>query len=323
VNKSPKLIDQVRHYLRVRHYAIKTEKTYVAWIKRYIYYHGKRHPKDMGVREIEAFLTHLAVNLNVAASTQNQAFNALLFLYKHILRREIKEPINAFRAKRPTLVPTVMTTDETGRLLSAMQGTQQLMAKLIYGSGLRLMECVRLRVKDLDFGLSQVVVRNGKGFKDRVTILPENLQTLMKTQLEYARRLHENDLNKGFGTVHLPYALARKYPNAQKEWIWKFVFPSRTLSIDPRSGKKQRHHLHESSVQKAVRKAAKTVGILKHVTCHTLRHSFATHLLQQGYDIRTIQDLLGHKDVSTTMIYTHVIKKGGMAVRSPVDSLQL
>jgi integron integrase len=323
VNKSPKLIDQVRHYLRVRHYAIKTEKTYVAWIKRYIYYHGKRHPKDMGVREIEAFLTHLAVNLNVAASTQNQAFNALLFLYKHILRREIKEPINAFRAKRPTLVPTVMTTDETGRLLSAMQGTQQLMAKLIYGSGLRLMECVRLRVKDLDFGLSHVVVRNGKGFKDRVTILPENLQTLMKTQLEYARRLHENDLNKGFGTVHLPYALARKYPNAQKEWIWKFVFPSRTLSIDPRSGKKQRHHLHESSVQKAVRKAAKTVGILKHVTCHTLRHSFATHLLQQGYDIRTIQDLLGHKDVSTTMIYTHVIKKGGMAVRSPVDSLQL
>jgi integron integrase len=323
VNKSPKLIDQVRHYLRVRHYAIKTEKTYVAWIKRYIYYHGKRHPKDMGVREIEAFLTHLAVNLNVAASTQNQAFNALLFLYKHILRREIKEPINAFRAKRPTLVPTVLTTDETGRLLSAMQGTQQLMAKLIYGSGLRLMECVRLRVKDLDFGLSQVVVRNGKGFKDRVTILPENLQTLMKTQLEYARRLHENDLNNGFGTVHLPYALARKYPNAQKEWIWKFVFPSRTLSIDPRSGKKRRHHLHESSVQKAVRKAAKTVGILKHVTCHTLRHSFATHLLQQGYDIRTIQDLLGHKDVSTTMIYTHVIKKGGMAVRSPVDSLQL
>ncbi|MEJ2158273.1 MAG: integron integrase [Desulfobacteraceae bacterium] len=314
-------MDQVRHYLRVRHYARKTEKTYVAWIKRYIYYHGKRHPKDMGVREIEAFLTHLAVNLNVAASTQNQAFNALIFLYKHILRREIKEPINAFRAKRPALVPTVLTVDETGRLLSAMQGTQQLMAKLIYGAGLRLMECVRLRVKDLDFGLNQVVVRNGKGFKDRVTMLPENLQPLMKTQLEYAQRLHENDLNKGFGTVHLPYALARKYPNAQNEWIWKYVFPSRTLSIDPRSGKKQRHHLHESSVQKAVRKAAKTVGIPKHVTCHTLRHSFATHLLQQGYDIRTIQDLLGHKDVSTTMIYTHVIKKGGMAVRSPVDSL--
>lgn len=275
----------------------------------------------MGVKEIEAFLTHLAVNLNVAASTQNQAFNALIFHYKNIIGREIKEPINALRAKRPALMPTVLTVDETSRLLSAMQGTQQLMSKLIYGSGLRLMECVRLRVKDLDFGLNQVVVRNGKGSKDRMTVMPENLQALIKTQLEYVRRLHENDLKKGFGTVHLPYALERKYPNAAKEWIWKYVFPSRSLSIDPRSGRKQRHHLHESSVQKAVRKAAKTVGIAKHVTCHTLRHSFATHLLQQGYDIRTIQDLLGHKDVSTTMIYTHVIKKGGMAVRSPVDSL--
>ena len=282
---------------------------------------AKGTPKDMGVKEIESFLTHLAVNLDVAASTQNQAFNAIIFLYKHILGRELKEPIDAFRAKRPALVPTVLTTDETVRLLSAMHGTQQLMARLIYGSGLRLMECIRLRVKDLDFGLSEVLVRNGKGAKDRVTILPENLQPLLQNQLAYARRLHEDDLKKGLGTVHLPYALARKYPNAEREWIWKYVFPSRSLSIDPRSGRKQRHHLHESSVQKAVRKAAKTAGIPKHVTCHTLRHSFATHLLQQGYDIRTIQDLLGHKDVSTTMIYTHVIKKGGMAVRSPVDSL--
>ncbi len=307
--------------MRVRHYSIRTERTYIAWIKRYIYYHGKRHPKDMGVREVETFLTHLAVNLDVAASTQNQAFNALIFLYKNIIGHEIKEPIQSLRAKRPALVPTVLTVDETVRLLSAMQGPQQLIAKLLYGSGLRLMECVRLRVKDLDFGLNQVVVRNGKGFKDRITVLPENLQPLLRTQLEYSRRLHESDLDKGFGTVHLPFALARKYPSAQSEWIWKYVFPSRSLSTDPRSGRKQRHHLHKSSVQKAVRKAAKTAGIPKHVTCHTLRHSFATHLLQQGYDIRTIQDLLGHKDVSTTMIYTHVIRKGGMAVRSPVDIL--
>lgn len=321
MKKTPKLLEQVQGKLRIKHYSIKTEKSYISWIKRFILFHDKKHPKEMGVKEIEAFLGYLAVELNVAASTQNQAFNALIFLYKYVLECEITEPINACRAKRPTLVPTVLTMDEIYRLLSAMSGTHRLMAKLIYGSGMRLMECVRLRVKDIDFGLNQVVVRSGKGAKDRVTVLPANLQDPIRNQLEFAKRLHESDLEKGYGTVYLPYALARKYRGAEKEWIWQYVFPASTISVDPRSGKKQRHHIHESSLQKAVRNAAKITAIPKHVSCHTLRHSFATHLLQQGYDIRTIQDLLGHKDVSTTMIYTHVIRQGGMAVRSPVDKM--
>jgi integron integrase len=321
MKKTPRLLEQVQEQLRLKHCSIKTEKSYISWIKRYILFHDKKHPKAMGVKEIEAFLGHLAMKLNVAASTQNQAFNALLFLYKHVLGSQITEPVNAYRAKKPTLVPTVLTTDEIYRLLSAMSGTHQLMAKLIYGSGMRLMECVRLRVKDIDFGLNQIVVRSGKGAKDRVTVLPVNLQDLLRNQLEFAKRLHESDLERGYGTVYLPYALARKYRNAEKEWIWQYVFPAGAISNDPRSEKMRRHHIHESSLQKAVRNAAKIAAIPKHVSCHTLRHSFATHLLQQGYDIRTIQDLLGHKDVSTTMIYTHVIRQGGMAVRSPVDRM--
>lgn len=321
MGSKPKLLDQVRNKIRLRHYARTTEKTYVSWIRRYILFHGKKHPKEMGAAEIESFLTYLATQCHVSASTQNQAFNALIFLYKHVLGIHLKDPIKAFRAKRPVVVPTLMTQDETYRLLSAMSGTNQLMAKLIYGSGLRVMECVRLRIKDIDFGLNQLVIRNGKGAKDRITVLPDYLQADLSKQMAYSKRLHESDLESGYGTVYLPYALARKNPSAQKEWIWKYLFPASVLSNDPRSKIKRRHHIHASCIQKAVRKASKIACISKHVTCHTLRHSFATHLLQQGYDIRTIQDLLGHKDVSTTMIYTHVIRRGGMAVHSPVDTM--
>ncbi len=314
-----KLLDRVRDAIRLKHYSIRTEQAYVNWIKRYIYFHGVRHPAEMGAPEIQAFLTHLAVDQNVAASTQNQALSALLFLYKEVLKRDLG-PIDALRAKKPKRLPTVLTKEEVRRVFQHMSGIHLLIARLLYGSGLRLMEGVRLRVKDLDFEYHTITVRDGKGAKDRVTMLPETLVVPLQDHLRTVKRTHEEDLAKGYGAVYLPYALERKYPNANKEWIWQYVFPANRLSVDPRSGVVRRHHIHESSVQKAVRAAAQAAGIPKRVSPHTLRHSFATHLLEAHYDIRTVQELLGHKDVKTTMIYTHVLNKGGLAVRSPLDA---
>ncbi|HEY80229.1 MAG TPA: integron integrase [Caldilineae bacterium] len=289
------------------------------WIKRFILFHNKRHPKEMGAPEIEAFLTHLAVEEHVAASTQNQALSALLFLYREVLGQEPDIAIHAVRAKKPKRLPTVLTREEVQRVLAHLSGVHLLMAQLLYGSGLRLMECLRLRVKDLDFEQRQIIVRDGKGQKDRITVLPERLIEPLHQHLQQVKRLHEQDLARGYGAVYLPDALARKYPNANREWIWQWVFPSARLSIDPRSGAVRRHHADPSGLQKAVRRAARAAGIRKHVTPHTLRHSFATHLMEAGYDIRTVQELLGHKDVKTTMIYTHVMNKGPYAVRSPLD----
>jgi integron integrase len=320
MSKRPrKLLDQVRDTIRLKHYSIRTEEAYVRWIKRYILYHGKRHPRDMGTPEIEAFLTHLAVDQKVAASTQNQALNAILFLYREVLKQDLEGRINATRAKRPKRLPTVLTQEEVSQVLNGMSGTPQLISKLLYGSGLRLMEAIRLRVKDLDFAQHQVVVRDGKGMKDRVTVLPDSLIVPLQEHLQRAKLIHERDLAQGYGSVYLPYALGRKYPNADREWIWQYVFPATALSKDPRTGVVRRHHVSESSVQKAVKKASRLAGINKRVTCHTFRHSFATHLLEDGYDIRTVQELLGHKDIRTTMIYTHVLNRGAMAVRSPLD----
>ncbi|RLB27393.1 MAG: integron integrase [Deltaproteobacteria bacterium] len=322
MDKAPKkLLEQVRDTLRLKHYSIRTEKSYISWIKRYILFHNKRHPKDMRKHEIEGFLTHLAVDLKVASSTQNQAFNALLFLYREVLNIDIADQINAVRAKRPVRLPTVMSKDETLRVIGALAGIHKLMSMLLYGSGLRLMECVRLRVKDVDFKLNQIIVRDGKGAKDRITVFPENVKPGLKSHLERVKLLHQDDLAKGYGRVYLPYALERKYPNANREWGWQYVFPSKSLSKDPRSGIVRRHHINESTLQKAVKNAARLAGIEKSVSCHTFRHSFATHLLEAGYDIRTVQELLGHMDVSTTMIYTHVLKKGGKAVKSPLDAI--
>jgi len=273
----------------------------------------------MGSSEIEMFLSHLAINLKVASSTQNQAFNALLFLYREVLKKDLDNSINAIRAKRPKRLPTIMTKEETMKVIGAMSDVHQLMAKLIYGSGLRLMECVRLRVKDIDFEYTQLVVRDAKGAKERVTMLPESLKPSLKEHLERVKMLHKEDLSKGYGCVFLPYALERKYPKAICEWGWQYVFPAKILSKDPRTGVIRRHHMHENSLQKAVKNAVRLAGITKQVSVHTFRHSFATHLLENGYDIRTIQELLGHKDVSTTMIYTHVLNRGGKAVKSPLD----
>jgi integron integrase len=314
-----KLLDQVRDAIRRKHYSMKTEKAYLRWIRRYILFHHKRHPKDMGREEIEAFLTYLAVDERVAASTQNQALNAILFLYNIVLERPPDFPIDAVRAKRPKRLPVVLSKDEITRVLNCLQGRYPLMAKLLYGSGLRLMECVRLRVKDLDFDQHQIVVRDGKGSKDRITVLPDSLVEPLQIHLFRRKRLHQEDLAKGLGSVYLPFALERKYPTASEEWIWQYVFPSTLISIDPRSGISRRHHLDPNSLQKAIRRAAVLAGIDKHVTPHTLRHSFATHLIENSYDIRTVQELLGHKNVKTTMIYTHVLNRAGLAVRSPLD----
>jgi integron integrase len=315
-----RLLDRVRDAIRLKHYSIRTEEAYVNWIKRYILFHNKRHPAEMGAPEVEAFLTHLAVKENVAASTQNQAFSALLFLYREVLHQDLGA-IDALRAKRPRRLPTVLTKEETLRLIGCLSGTHQLMAKLLYGSGLRLMDCLRLRVKDLDFERRAIMVRDGKGGQDRVTVLPDSLIPLLQDHLQRVKALHEDDLTQGYGSVYLPDALARKYPNADREWGWQYVFPSSQLSQDPRSRVTRRHHMHESSLQKAVKEAARLAGIIKPVGPHTLRHCFATHLLEAGYDIRTVQELLGHKDVKTTMIYTHVLNRGGLAVRSPLDQM--
>jgi integron integrase len=316
-----KLLDQVRDVIRKRHYSIRTEQAYADWIRRFILFHKKQHPKDMGEKEISQFISHLATDRNVAASTQNQALNAIVFLYKQVLNVDLGDFGHMERARKPERLPTVMSRDEAGRILSSMEGIHQLMAKLLYGCGLRLMECVRLRVKDIDFEQNHIIVRDGKGIKDRSTMLPEQLKPLLLEHLERVRIMHEQDLKKGYGKVFLPFALERKYPNAASEWGWQYVFPSGKISKDPRSGRMRRHHISENSLQRAVQKAARKANLTKHVSPHTFRHSFATHLLESGYDIRTVQELLGHKDVTTTMIYTHVIQKGGMGVQSPLDTL--
>ncbi len=313
-----KILDQLREMLRLKHYSYRTEEAYVDWVRRFILFHNKRHPAEMGAPEIRAFLAHLAQERHVSASTQNQALSAILFLYREVLQKEI-EPILLSGAKRPERLPTVLTRAEVLHLIHHLSGIHKLMAQLLYGSGLRLMECVRLRVKDIDFEYRSITVRDGKGEKDRIVPLPEAVIPDLRRQIERVRLLHEEDLAAGHGEVYLPNALAEKYPNAARELIWQYLFPASKRSLDPRSGKERRHHLDPSALQRAVRQAAQKAGLQKRVTCHTLRHSFATHLLQAGYDIRTVQELLGHKDVRTTMIYTHVLQRGGMAVRSPLD----
>ena len=315
----PKFIEEVRRALRLRHYSIRTERTYVDWIRQFILFHGKRHPKDLGEAEVSAFLTHLAADRQVAASTQNQALSALLFLYQQFLQRKLGFLDNVERAKRPAKLPVVLTKAEAQGVIGQLAGSYRLMANLLYGSGLRLMECVRLRVKDVDFSYSQITVREGKGGKDRVTMLPQSMHEPLERHLRKVRVLHEEDLAEGFGTVHLPHALERKFPHAHREWVWQYLFPAGRRSLDPHALREQRHHLHEKSLQVAVQKAVRLAGIAKAASCHSFRHSFATHLLEAGYDIRTVQELLGHKDVSTTMIYTHVLNKPGLAVRSPLD----
>lgn len=319
--KPRKLLDQVRDTLRTKHYSYRTEQSYIDWIRRYILFHNKRHPMEMGGDEIKQFITYLAVERNVAASTQNQALSALLFLYKHVLEKEIEIPSNLLRTRRPKRLPTVLTHQEALTVINAMHGKTRLMAKILYGSGLRLMECMRLRVQDIDFGNQQIIVRDGKGENDRLTILPASIVPQLKVHLSDVKALHEKDLSEGFGEVALPFALARKYPNAGKEWGWQYVFPASKNSIDPMTGVVRRHHLDESVLQRAVRKAALQVGMTKRVSPHTFRHSFATRLLENGYDIRTVQELLGHKDIKTTMIYTHVLNRGPKAVRSPLDEV--
>ena len=314
-----KLLEEVRNVIRRKHYSIRTEQAYISWIKNYIAFHGMRHPRDMGKREIEAFLNHLARNRQVASATQNQAFNAILFLYRDVLGIELADSINASRAKKPQRVPMVMTHAEAMQVIGLLKGTYRTMAWILYGSGLRLMECVRLRVQDIDFGMNHLVVRNGKGMKDRVTVLPEKVTPALHNQIQFTEALHRQDLDQGYGHVYLPYALERKYPGAGGELAWQYVFPASHLSVDPRSGRTMRHHIDESSLQKAVKQAAQRAQIHKPVGCHTFRHSFATRLLENGYDIRTVQELLGHKNVNTTMIYTHVMHKGAQAVKSPID----
>lgn len=318
-NAPPKLLDQVRMRIRRLGLSIRTEEAYVGWIRRFILATGKRHPRAMGAREIEGFLTGLAVHGNVSASTQNQALSALLFLYREVLELDLPWMENIQRAKKPERLPLVLSRDEATALLAQMSGTAWLMAALLYGAGLRLMECLRLRVKDVDFARNEITVRHGKGGKDRRTMLPAMVVDALRAQLAKAKRVHARDLAAGFGEVWLPDALARKYPNAARDWAWQYVFPAGVRSTDPRSGVVRRHHASESIVQRAVKRAVREAGIDKPATCHTLRHSFATHLLEAGHDIRTIQELLGHTDVSTTQIYTHVLNRGGRGVLSPLD----
>lgn len=315
----PKLLDQVRERIRVKHYSIRTETQYVQWIRRFILFHGKKHPRDMGAPELEAFLTHLAVAGNVAAATQNQALSALLFMYKEVLGIDLPWLDNVTRAKRPQRLPVVMTREEVHAVLDRMEGVYGLMTRLLYGTGMRLMECVRLRVKDVDFARGEILIRDGKGAKDRVTMLPQSLVLPLQAHLQQRRALFDDDIRAGKVSVYMPDALARKYPNSPADWGWQYVFPSGSYSIDPRSGAERRHHLDEKLLQRAMKRAVQASGMAKPATPHTLRHSFATHLLDAGYDIRTVQELLGHKDVSTTMIYTHVLNKGGRGVTSPLD----
>jgi integron integrase len=318
--REPRLSDQVRDTLRRRHYSYRTEQVYLYWIRHFIFFHKKRHPREMAEREVAAFLTHLAVNRRVSASTQNQALNAILFLYKQVLGRDIGLIQGVVRAKRPERLPVVMTQGEVQTVIGRLSGREWLMACLMYGAGLRVMECLRLRVKDIDFGLNQIVVRDGKGGKDRTTTLPAAVIPALRSRIEEVKRVREGDLADGYGEVSLPYALDRKYPNAARELAWWYVFPSSARSVDPYSKRIKRHHLDESVIQRAVKQAVRASGLSKPVTCHTFRHSFATHLLANGHDIRTIQELLGHQDVRTTMIYTHVLGKGARGVSSPLDA---
>ena len=320
-SSEPRLLDQVRGKIRLKHYSLRTEQAYLDWIKRFILHFGKRHPREMGGPEVEAFLTHLAVAGRVAASTQNQAKSALLFLYRDVLEIELPWLDRVEAAKAPKRLPVVLTRDEVASLLLRLEGTPWLIVNLLYGTGLRIMEALRLRVKDIDFSRREILVRDGKGFKDRVTMLPATVAEPLQTHLRRVRGLHEADLAAGGGAVYLPYALDRKYPGAATEWGWQYVFPSAQLSADPRSGALRRHHIQDQSVQRALKRAVRAAGLTKPATPHTLRHSFATHLLESGYDIRTVQELLGHADVKTTMIYTHVLNKGGRGVVSPLDRL--
>ena len=318
--QQPRLLDRLRDRIRLKHYSIRTEHAYADWVRRFILFHGKRHPSELGVQEVEAFLTHLAVERRVSASTQNQAKSARLFLYKDVLDAELPWLKNVTGAKSPQRLPVVLNRNEVDALLAGMTGTSGLIARMLYGSGLRLLEAVRMRVKDLDRERLEIVVRDGKGAKDRITMLPASLVAPLSAQLALARALHNRDVAEGLGEVWLPFALERKYPSTARDWGWQYIFPSERLSRDPRSGKTRRHHLDEQGVQRSMRRALIAADIHRPATPHTLRHSFATHLLGAGYDIRTIQELLGHSDVSTTMIYTHVLNRGGRAVRSPLDA---
>ena len=318
-NGRPRLLDAVRARVRRLGLARRTEEVYVGWIRRFILANGRRHPREMGGREVEAFLTSLAISDNVAASTQNQALAALLFLYREVLEQDLPWMTNIQRAKRPARLPTVLTTDEVGQLLAGLSGGPWLVASLLYGSGMRLLEALRLRIADVDFGRRELMIRRAKGGKDRRTMLPLALVSPLLLQIEEARRVHRRDVSAGFGEVWLPDALARKYPAAAREEAWQYVFPARQRVADPRDGAIRRHHMDESAVQRAVKQAVRVSGLAKPATCHTLRHSFATHLIESGYDIRTVQELLGHSDVSTTQIYLHVLNRGAGGVRSPLD----
>jgi integron integrase len=319
----PRLLDQVREAIRARHYSRRTEKAYVHWIKRFIFFHGKRHPAEMGALEVTAFLTSLAVHDKVAASTQNQALSALLFLYREVLAVELPWLDDVVRAKRAQHLPVILTRDEVRAVLQRLDGVSRLMALLLYGAGLRLLECCHLRVKDIDFGTNQIVIRDGKGRKDRVTMLPAAVKAALIPHLERAREQYQADLRHGAGWVELPNALTRKYPSAGRDWGWQWVFPATRFYVERLTGQRRRHHLHESVLQRAVKDAVRGAGITKQATCHTFRHSFATHLLEESHDIRTVQELLGHSDVSTTMIYTHVLNRGPAGVRSPADRMFL
>lgn len=321
VLKPPTLLEVIQQKIRVKHYSIRTETQYLHWVKRFVLFHNKRHPREMGGKEVEAFLSHLATHGHVSSSTQNQALSALLFMYREVLEQALPWMNDVIRAKKPQRLPVVLSKQEVSKILDGMQGTHGLIARLLYGTGMRIMECCRLRVQDIDFDRAEILIRNGKGAKDRVTMLPISLIEPLKAHLAWRKQLYECDAEAGMNDVYLPDALERKYPSAATSWIWQYVFCSGSYSVDPRSGHTRRHHLDEKLIQRAVKKAAIQAAINKPATPHTFRHSFATHLLEGGYDIRTVQELLGHSDVSTTMIYTHVLNKGGRGVNSPLDAL--
>jgi integron integrase len=321
--EAPRLLEKTRRAIRVRHYSLRTEEAYLGWVNRFFRFH-RRHPRELEADEINRFLTHLAVHDHVAASTQRQALSAILFLYRNVLKMDPPWIENIVRARQPKRLPTVLSREEVAALLARLEGTVQLIVLLLYGTGMRILECLRLRIQDLDFDLGNITIRNGKGRKDRTALLPDACRQSIRDHLVHVRELHGKDLADGFGRVHLPEALGRKYPNAAADWRWQYVFPAGSRGTDPRTNTIRRHHLHESVIQKAIKQAARDAGLAKRTSCHTLRHSFATHLLMAGYDIRTIQELLGHKDVKTTMIYTHVLNKsGGRGIVSPADTLHI